>query len=81
MLTRRSLLAGLAAASATHIPLSAAASGNRLYTPFDLPGHPEVGGSHGRLHFCGEHAGQANRGMEAAMESAERAVIAASAYL
>jgi monoamine oxidase len=42
---------------------------------------PHVADSHGRLHFCGEHAGQANRGMEAAMESAERAVIAASAYL
>jgi len=42
---------------------------------------PHVADSHGRLHFCGEHAGQANRGMEAAMESAERAVINASAYL
>ena len=42
---------------------------------------PSVANSHGRLHFCGEHTGRANRGMEAAMESAERAVIAASEYL
>jgi len=30
---------------------------------------------HGRIHFCGEHTGLANRGMEAAMESGERAAI------
>lgn len=30
---------------------------------------------HGRVHFCGEHTGAANRGMEAAMESAERATL------
>ena len=28
---------------------------------------------HGRLHFCGEHLGLASRGMEAALETAERA--------
>lgn len=38
-----------------------------------------VAQSHGRLHFCGEHAGAANRGMEAALESAERAVLAVAA--
>ena len=41
----------------------------------------DVARSHDRLHFCGEHAGQTNRGMEAAMESAERAVLEASSYL
>lgn len=29
----------------------------------------------GRLHFCGEHTSRANRGMEGAMESGERAAI------
>ena len=29
----------------------------------------------GRLHFCGEHTARANRGMEGAMESGERAAI------
>jgi monoamine oxidase len=29
----------------------------------------------GRLHFCGEHTAQANRGMEGALESADRAVL------
>jgi monoamine oxidase len=29
---------------------------------------------HGRLHFCGEHLARASRGMEGAMETAERAV-------
>ena len=28
---------------------------------------------HGRVHFCGEHLARANRGMEGAMESGERA--------
>src|SRR5690606_4108832 len=32
-----------------------------------------IGTPHGRLHFCGEHLAVASRGMEAAMESAERA--------
>lgn len=29
----------------------------------------------GRIHFCGEHTARANRGMEGAMESAERVVL------
>ena len=29
--------------------------------------------SHGKVHFCGEHLSIANRGMEGAMESGERA--------
>jgi monoamine oxidase len=32
-----------------------------------------IGRAHGRLHFCGEHLATANRGMEGAMEAAERA--------
>jgi monoamine oxidase len=32
-----------------------------------------IGRAHGRVHFCGEHLATANRGMEGAMESAERA--------
>ena len=32
-----------------------------------------MGASHGRVHFCGEHLAIASRGMEAAMETAERA--------
>jgi monoamine oxidase len=35
-----------------------------------------LGESHGRLHFCGEHLAQENRGMEGAMESGEHAVAA-----
>lgn len=34
-----------------------------------------VGKSQGRLHFCGEHTGVSNRGMEGAMESGERAAL------
>jgi monoamine oxidase len=30
---------------------------------------------HGRIHFCGEHTAIANRGMEGAMESGERAAL------
>lgn len=37
----------------------------------------EMAAPHGRLLFCGEHTGQTNRGMEAALESAERAVFEA----
>jgi monoamine oxidase len=33
----------------------------------------EVGKAHGRVHFAGEHTSLSNRGMEGAMESAERA--------
>ncbi len=32
-----------------------------------------MGAPHGRIQFCGEHLGRANRGMEGAMESGERA--------
>ena len=35
----------------------------------------EVAKPHGRIHFCGEHTAQSNRGMEGAMESGERAAI------
>jgi monoamine oxidase len=40
-----------------------------------------VGRSHGRVHFAGEHTALANRGMEAAMESAEHAVMASAGEL
>ncbi len=36
---------------------------------------PALAQPHERVHFCGEHTATANRGLEAAMESAERAVI------
>ncbi len=36
---------------------------------------PVVGRPHGRIHFCGEHTAIANRGMEGAMESGERAAL------
>ena len=36
---------------------------------------PTMAQPHGRIHFCGEHTATMNRGMEAAMESAERAVV------
>ncbi|MEZ5460151.1 MAG: NAD(P)/FAD-dependent oxidoreductase, partial [Steroidobacteraceae bacterium] len=38
---------------------------------------PAVAESEGRLHFCGEHTALANRGMEGAMESGERAALEA----
>ncbi len=38
----------------------------------------KLGASQGRLHFCGEHTAVSNRGMEAAMESGERAAIEAA---
>jgi hypothetical protein len=34
---------------------------------------PHLGNPHGRLHFCGEHLGIENRGMEGVMESGGRA--------
>ena len=37
----------------------------------------DMANPHGRLFFCGEHTAFANRGMEGAMESAERAVFEA----
>ena len=36
---------------------------------------PLMAQPHGRLHFCGEHTATMNRGMEGAMESAERVVL------
>lgn len=42
---------------------------------------PGVAKPHGRIHFCGEHAGLANRGMESALESAEGAVVAVASRL
>ncbi len=36
---------------------------------------PEMSKPHGQLYFCGEHTAITQRGMEGAMESAERAVI------
>ena len=36
---------------------------------------PELARAEGRLHFCGEHTALSNRGMEGAMESAERTAI------
>jgi monoamine oxidase len=39
-----------------------------------------MGAAHGRVHFCGEHLTLASRGMEGAMESAERAAEAVIAY-
>jgi monoamine oxidase len=35
----------------------------------------------GRIHFCGEHTARANRGMEGAMESAERVALEVGALL
>jgi len=35
----------------------------------------DIATPHGRLHFCGEHTAQSNRGMEGAMESGERAAL------
>lgn len=35
----------------------------------------EIAKPHGRVHFCGEHTAIANRGMEGAMESGERAAL------
>ena len=42
---------------------------------------PQVAKPHGRLHFCGEHAGLANRGMESALESSEVAVVGVASRL
>lgn len=35
----------------------------------------QIGLPHGRIHFCGEHTARLDRGMEGAMESADRAII------
>jgi len=42
---------------------------------------PGMFAPHGRVHFCGEQTAVANRGMEGAMESGERAAIEVLAYL
>lgn len=53
-----------------------------IYGPGQVTGFlASVAEPHGRLHFCGEHAGTSNRGMEAALESAERAVITVAEQL
>ncbi|MXW73273.1 MAG: NAD(P)-binding protein [Gammaproteobacteria bacterium] len=36
---------------------------------------PDMARPHGRIHFCGEHTATMNRGMEGAMESAERVAL------
>ena len=36
---------------------------------------PHMARPHGRIHFCGEHTATMNRGMEGAMESAERVAL------
>jgi monoamine oxidase len=47
------------------------------WSPGQLHDHlPAFSKPAGRVHFCGEHAAVSNRGMEAAMESAERAAVA-----
>lgn len=37
--------------------------------------HPALGAAEGRLHFAGEHLGRLERGMEAALETGERAAL------
>ena len=47
-----------------------------IFAPGQVQGLlPTMAEPHGRIHFCGEHTGTMNRGMEAAMESAERVVL------
>lgn len=41
----------------------------------------QLSAPHGRIHFCGEHTARANRGMEGAMESAERVALEVSEVL
>ena len=53
-----------------------------IYGPGQVTGFlPVVAKPHGNLHFCGEHTGTANRGMESALESAERAAAEVAARL
>lgn len=35
----------------------------------------QIGQRHGRMHFCGEHTARLDRGMEGAMESADRVIL------
>jgi monoamine oxidase len=47
-----------------------------IFAPGQVSGMmPAMTQPHGRLHFCGEHTATMNRGMEGAMESAERVVL------
>ncbi len=53
-----------------------------IYGPGQVHGLlPHVTEPHGRIHFCGEHTATTQRGMEGALESAERAVIDVSSML
>ena len=47
-----------------------------IFAPGQVQGLlPSMAQPHGRIHFCGEHTATMNRGMEGAMESAERVVL------
>ncbi|MDE0413975.1 MAG: FAD-dependent oxidoreductase [Gammaproteobacteria bacterium] len=47
-----------------------------IFAPGQVQGLlPDMARPHGRIHFCGEHTATMNRGMEGAMESAERVAL------
>ena len=47
-----------------------------IFAPGQVQGLlPTMARPHGRIHFCGEHTATMNRGMEGAMESAERVAL------
>ena len=47
-----------------------------IFAPGQVQGLlPDMTEPHGRIHFCGEHTATMNRGMEGAMESAERVAL------
>lgn len=47
-----------------------------IFAPGQVQGLlPHMARPHGRIHFCGEHTATMNRGMEGAMESAERVAL------
>ena len=47
-----------------------------IFAPGQVQGLlPSMARPHGRIHFCGEHTATMNRGMEGAMESAERVAL------
>jgi len=51
-------------------------TGDLIYAPGQIRRFARVmAAPHGRVHFCGEHTARANRGMEGAMESAERVAL------
>ena len=53
-----------------------------IFAPGQVQGLlPTMAQPHGRIHFCGEHTGTTHRGMEAAMESAERVAIEVAEHL